>query len=667
MRSDRGTPTPGSSRKSDAPMGEGSGRREFLKSVAIGGVLAGTTGSGAADAQEAVQNQAPKGTVLADPPKADPALQAAAERGTPTPATLLVEKPGSDFMIDVIKTLDIEYVAANPGSSFRGLHESLINHGGNSKPELLTCLHEETSVAMAIGYARAAGKPMAAFLHSTVGVQHAAMSIYHAFADRTAVLMFSGNTLDAADRRPPVEWLHSVQENAAVVRDCLKWDDQPGSLQHFAETAVRGYRLARSVPEGPVLIDTDARLQEEEVHGSPTIPRLTIPAAPVADRSVVAQIAGLLVNAESPLILADRYARTDAGMALLVKLAELVGAPVADLANRLNFPTRHPLNHTQRLRAAVSQADVILALEPIDLWGALNRLQDQAVKTTSRTATPDARVAVIEASSLLTRANYQDFQRYSEASIAATGDAEATMPSLLDEVERRLDPARRQAIAARRQSLGEVHATLFEREQAQARIGWDASPVSTGRLCSEVWDAIKDEDWVLAGSTFGVSYWPERLWDMDRPYRQVRGFGAGAIGAAIGVALGAALAHRAHGRLVVNIQPDGDLLYAPGALWTAAHHRIPLLTVMHNNRAYHQEIMHIQRMANRSERGIRNAHIGTTIDDPAVDFAKLAASFGVWSRGPISDPDKLAGTLREAIAVVKTGRPALIDVLTQGR
>uniref|UniRef100_UPI002FC58286 thiamine pyrophosphate-binding protein n=1 Tax=Sphingomonas sp. TaxID=28214 RepID=UPI002FC58286 len=232
------------------------GRRDILKGFLVtGGLIA------AADA--AAQTAPEGGTPPAAPPTAPTPMGAAsgahAEFAPPAAGTheLTVDRANSDVMVDVIKSLGIEYVAANPGSSFRGLHESLINYGGNKAPELLTCLHEETSVAMAAGYARVTGKPMAVMLHATVGLQHGSMSIYHAFADQVPVLMFMGASLDAATRRPYIEWMHSVQDGAALVRDFTKWDDQPISMQHFAESTVRAVKLATTAPMGPTLISVD--------------------------------------------------------------------------------------------------------------------------------------------------------------------------------------------------------------------------------------------------------------------------------------------------------------------------------------------------------------------------------------------------------------------------
>src|SRR5207248_4979778 len=153
----------------------------------------------------------------------------------------------------------------NPGSSFRAIHESVVNYGGNQKPEFITCCHEESSIAMAHGYYKIEGKPVAVFAHGTVGLQHAAMGIYNAYCDRVPMVIIVGNTLDATMRRPGVEWEHSVQDAASLVRDFVKWDDMPVSLPHFAESAVRAYKIAMTAPMGPVLLVADSGLQEDPV------------------------------------------------------------------------------------------------------------------------------------------------------------------------------------------------------------------------------------------------------------------------------------------------------------------------------------------------------------------------------------------------------------------
>jgi len=633
-------------------------RRNFLKGAAAG----------------AAALAAAPGTVAAQPTELSrtvpPPMSPEAEVGMPSGAEVLTaDRTGSDFMVDVLKSLGFEYVCANPGSSFRGLHESVINYGGNKSPEFITCCHEESSVGMAHGYAKVEGKPLAVFAHGTVGVQHAAMAIYNAYCDRVPVYLILGNIIDATKRMPGVEWAHSVQDAAGMIRDFTKWDDLPISLTHFAESAVRAYKIAMTPPTLPVVIVADGELQENPISADAKmhIPKLTLAAPPQGDAGAVAEVARLLVAAENPVILADRMARTSAGVAALIELAEALQAPVVDLGGRMNFPTRHPLNQSDRNRALVADADVVLGLEVADFFGALNNFRDQIERTTQPITKPNAKLISINANDLYIKGNYQDFQRFPEVDIAIAADAQETLPSLTEAVKRLTTDDRKRAFQDRGLRLQAAHQQSLERARDAAAFAWDASPISTARLSAEIWAQIKDQDWSLVSATTFVSRWPQRLWGFDKHYQYIGNAGGYGIGYGAPAALGAALANRKHGRLTVNIQNDGDLMYAPGVLWTAAHHGIPMLNVMHNNRAYHQEVMQIQIMADRHSRGVANCGTGTTITAPNIDYAKLAQSMGVYGDGPISDPKDLGPAIKRALDVVKRGEPAMLDVVTQPR
>ena len=580
------------------------------------------------------------------------------------------ERCGSDYMVDVFKSLGFEYVCANPGSSFRGLHESLINYGGNKAPEFITCCHEESSVAMAHGYYKAEGKPIAVLSHGTVGLQHAAMAIYNAWCDRVPVYIIIGNYADAAIRRGP-EWYHGVQDAAAMVRDYTKWDDFPWSLTHFAESAVRAYQIAMTPPMAPVVMVLDGSLQEDPIARSERlpIPRLTIPVPPAAPQSAVDDAARMLVAADNPLLVADRLARTPNGMTLLIELAETLQAAVIDQGSRMNFPSRHTLNQTLRARAAVADADVIAGLEVADYWSTVNALTDQLHRTSRRVARPTAKLISITTGDLYVRANYQDFRRLQEVDLAIAADAEATLPALIETVKRLLTADRRRVIAERGAKLADASRAAADAARVAATYAWDSSPVSVARLCAEVWNEIKSEDWSLVSSYYSTDQtnWPRRLWNFNKSYQWLGHAGGGGIGYGAPASVGGALANKRHGRLSVAIQTDGDLMYAPGVLWTAAHHGIPLLSVMNNNRAYHQEIMHVQRMCNARNRGVDRGEIGSRLTEPNIDFGKLAQSLGIFAEGPITNPADLGPALRRAIAVVKKGEPALVDVVTQAR
>ncbi|HEY7998795.1 MAG TPA: thiamine pyrophosphate-dependent enzyme [Pseudolabrys sp.] len=648
-------------------------RRKFLAGVAI-------TGAAGAAAPLAAQAATTALTPRASPrPSAlrPNAVIAATETATPPAMAKAEGVPGSDFMVDVIKSLDIDYLPCNPAQSFRGLHESLINYGGNKKPEFLTCTHEEASVAMAHGYFKIAGKPLLVLCHGTVGLQHAAMAIYNAWCDRVPVIVMGGTDLDASKRPPGVPTFHSAQDINALVRDFTKWDDQPISLPHFAQSFVRAYKLAMTPPHEPVMIALDTGLQEETVRDRSklAIPRYVPTAPPQGDMNAVREAARLLANAERPVIVADKCARTANGVKLLIELAELLQAPVIDQKGRMNFPNTHYLSQNSRGRALLGEADVILGLELSDYWGTVNGFIDngenEGAGLQESHIKPNAKLISISSIVLNTKSNYQDFQRFQTVDVEMAGDGEATLPALIEAMKQALPSDRKAAIEARGNGMKKAWSEARGRTRAAASFAWDASPISTARMAMEVYAQIKDLDWSSVGGDRQLSSWPSRLWPMDKHYHHIGGPGGYGIGYGAPAAVGAALANRAEGRFSVNFQPDGDVMFSPGVLWTAARHKIPLLSVMHNNRGYHQEVMHVQRMSNRRNRvaylGKDLGPMGTRIENPNIDYAKLASSMGVYGVGPITDPSELAPALKKAVQAVKSGEPALVDVVTQPR
>ena len=642
--------------------------------------LAGAVAAGAATAASSMSTPAAKAAGRARAPHAPSALPpsmqiAAAETGTPAaPSTSRIGGvPGSDFMVDVIKTLDIKYLPANCASSYRAIHESLINYGGNKSPEFLTCMHEESAVGMAHGYFKVAGKPLLTLCHGTVGLQHATMGIYNAWCDRVPVIVMGGNDMDAAHRPPGVPTFHAAQDINALVRDFTKWDDTPVSLQHFAQSFVRAYKIAMTPPYGPVMISLDAGLQQEPMrnHGGekPYIPRYVPTAPPQGDSGAVRAAAKLLAAAQNPVIVADRCARTANGVKLLVELAELLQARVIDQAGRMNFPRTHHLSAPPN---AVNGADVILGLELSDFWGTVNSYTDNGENGIGVNGTrikPGTKLIGISSAELNTKANYQDFQRFQVVDVPMAGDAEATLPALIEEVKR-AGPDRA-AVERRAAAARKAYAEGKERQRQAAAVAWDASPVSTARLCMETYAAIRHLDWSLVASEGNVSNWPARLWPIEKHHQWLGRSGGYGVGYGAPASVGAALANRDLGRFSVSIQSDGDLMYAPGVLWTAARHKIPLLAVMHNNRAYHQEVMHVQRLSNFRDRvantGADLGPVGTSIMNPDIEYHKLAESMGWWAKGPIKDPAQLGPALKEAVKIVQAGQPALLNVWTQPR
>jgi acetolactate synthase-1/2/3 large subunit len=631
--------------------GSKSSRRRFLKQGAVAGATALLANSPIAAAQQ--------------PGAGAPLAEAASADSPSSVAVRSTAKPGSDFMLDVFKSLGFDYFFCLPGGG-TGIQESVINYGGNSSPQYVLVMHEESGVAMANGYAKIEGKPAMVCAHGTVGLQHATMAIYDAFCDRVPVYMVIGNEQEP---RSEVGWVHSAQDPAALVRDLTKWDAAPASLPRFAEEAVRAYKFAMTPPTMPIVLTLDERLQNQPVSDGGAdlrIPKLGIIAAPAGDSEAVAEAARILVAAESPVIVASRCARTSKGLKSLVELAETLQAPVIDQHRRLNFPTRHPLNQTllaapagkPNVVPASLQPDVVLGLESSDFYDTVRPLMQ---------ASNPPKLITITSVDLFHKSNYNDFQEFRDVDLAIAADAETTLPDLIEACKRLITGDRKRMFQARGAKLAELSRQALEHARVDASYGWDASPISTPRLSMELYAQIKNEDWSLVTETFWVRDWPLRLWDFKEHYQYIGGAGGEGVGYQAPAAIGAALANNKHGRLTVAIQPDGDLMIANGCLWTAAHYQIPILILMHNNRAYHQELMGIQSTAAQRSRGVDNAHLCARIDNPDIDYAKLAQSMGVAAEGPIEDPQKLAAAIRRGMAAVKRGEPYLIDTVTQPR
>ena len=426
-------------------------------------------------------------------------------------------------------------------------------------------------------------------------------------------------------------------------------------------------------PYGPVAISLDAGLQQEPAkdHGPKLyIPKYTPGTPPQGDSGAVKEAARLLANAQNPVIVADRAARTSAGIGVLVQLAELLQARVIDQNGRMNFPKTHYLSGQA---GVVANADVILGLELSDFWNLVNAFTDNGenggIGENASRIKPGTKLISINSSELLTKSNYQVFQRFQEVDISMAADAEATLPALIEAVKSALPNSAKAAIAKRGEAAKRAYADAATRTREAAAIGWNASPISTARLAMETFAQIKGLDWSLVNGN--LSGWALRLWPMEKHYHYIGGSGGYGQGYGPQAAVGAAMANRDLGRFSVSFQGDGDLMYAPGVLWTAAHHKIPLLMVMHNNRGYHQELMHVQRLSSFRNRVVNNGDdlgpIGTSIMNPDIDYSKLAQSMGWWAKGPVKDPSQLAATLKEAVASVRAGQPALVDVWTQPR
>ena len=572
---------------------------------------------------------------------------------------------GSDVMVDAMRAFKFPYLALNPGSSFRGLHDSLVNYA-DDEMQIIECPHEKIAVAVAHGYAKTTGRPMGVVLHNVVGLLHGAMAIYYAYIDRAPVVVFGGSGPAAYDRRRPnIDWIHGANVQGNAVRDYTKWDYEPRSLESVPTAIARGYRIASSQPAGPVYLALDAGLQEQPLDEPIEMPdwdRLRVPAPIGPDPAALNQLAHALVAARRPVIIPGFVGRDADAFDLLVRLAESVGAGVIDTNIRHNFPNRHPLCATGT--TALEEADCVLFLDVKDMQKPTQELDSINRKIRSRMA-PGTVVLDLGFNDLGLSSWSEDYAALVETDIQVTADTTVALPLLVDACDALLtqDPAQRQYERSTwRTRLSGLHDQAWRNWAGRVDDSAAETPVATATLARAVWDVVKDYDWVLTAGT--ASEWAKRVWDFDKHYRTPgRQLGTATQ---IGISLGVALAHKGTGRLVVDLQPDGDLMFDAGALWVASYYELPLLVVMFNNRAYYNDWEHQERLARQRGTPLERAHIGMEIDNPAPDFATLARSFSWHAEGPITDPADIEKAVQRAAEYVQsTGKPALVDVVCQ--
>lgn len=582
---------------------------------------------------------------------------------------------GSDVAAQMLRRLGVRYAALNPGASFRGLHDSIVNHLGNVRPQLLMANHEEIAVAIAHGYAKVAGRAMAAIVHSNVGLMHATMAIFNAWVDRVPVLVLGATgPVDATKRRPWIDWIHTSNGQGQLVRDYTKWETQPGSIGAMPEALLRAWHAAHTPPQGPVYVCLDAALQEERLAMdvidlsldlSLDLARYPLPAAiPPADDDIAAAALRLVRSAE-PAILVGRVGA--GAHASLLALAEALGAAVlSDLKSPSAFPAGHALHQAEpawqpgpEQAAVLARADVVLALERIDPMGTL-----RAAGASERDA-PHLINVSLEPFAL--RSWSADHQELPAAGTPILADVDLAVARLLAAVERlqRDQPQDRRRAEDRLAAHRARKADLDARRERERRAYWDEGPVSLWRVAGELHAALGDlrERTLIARVPLG---WPGGAWELLGPGRYLGGDGGGGIGSGPGMTVGAALAARDSGQVAVGILGDGDVAMSAAALWSAAHERLPALFIVANNQTYLNDELHQGRVARARGRPVENSWIGQRMTEPAMDFTQIARGFGVEAFGPIRAGDELAPALRAAAAALAEGRPALVDVRVAG-
>ena len=579
---------------------------------------------------------------------------------------------GSDFIADLLRAYEFKYVPFNPGASFRGIEESIVNYNDND-PEVVLTPHEGLTVSIAHGYAKATNEPSVCVLHDIVGTLNGAMGIFNAYVDEVPILMLAGNgPLRKSKRRPWIDWLHTATDQGTLVREYTKWDDQPAHSDGVAESIVRGYNIAATAPTGPVYVTLDHDVQENELDEPmplPDLDRLRPPSSMAPDPAAVTRAAELIADAEFPVLVTGRTGKAPETVDALVDLAELLGAPVVETRkrDRYNFPNTHPLN--------VSDSDVI---EQADLLVTLDVSSVNQLLFTADQATHELRPILAEEPTLIDIGTRDveasslsgDYCAIHEADLAILADTAIAVPELRDEIARLTegDSSFAERAERRAEEVADLHDELRESWRQAVEDTWDETPISLPRLAHEIWDVIRDEEWVLVNGT--LKRWSHRLWEIDEFDKYIGGYsGGGGIGYGVGGAIGGALAYADTDRIPINLQADGDLISYLSGLWTQANSEIPMLTVVHNNRTLYNSTNHRMQLAEYRGRdaSYERALIGTGLTDPVPDYATAAESMGVNGYGPIEDPDELSAALEAALRDVQNGEPALVDVISQHR
>ncbi len=566
---------------------------------------------------------------------------------------------GSDVVADLLRALDIPYVALTPGASFRGLHDSLVNHLGNARPELLLCVHEETAVALAHGYARVAGRPLAVALHANVGLMHATMAIFNAWCDRIPMLLLGGvGPLDAMKRRPWVDWIHTSRDLGALLRGYTKWDDLPGSVPAALEAIVRAYRIAMTLPQGPTYVALDVSLQEEALAAPvplPELDRFRAAAAATPAAETVREVAQALDRAQRPLLMIGRTSSDPEDFARRVALAERVGAVVlTDIKTGATFPTKHPLQPfapslyvTGDAARTIVEADVIVSLDWIDLGGTLRQACGGDV--------PRAKVIQCSLDQYVHNGYNMDYQALPPTDLAVLAAPDTLVAALVAH----LGPP------------GTASVRSWFARAAEPLAAGATSGRNTSGVPATPADRLPLAD--LARVTMATlaphrpSYirlplgWPGEPCDFRHPLDYIGFDGGGGVGSGPGMAIGAALALRGGDRLPVAVLGDGDYLMGLTALWTGVHYRIPVLIVIANNESFFNDELHQERMARVRGRPVENRWIGLRLSDPDMDLAGLARDQGAKGYGPVRTVEALRAAIADGVADVRAGCVAVID------
>ena len=574
---------------------------------------------------------------------------------------------GSDAVAELLGRFGFEYAFLNPGSSFRGLQDSLVNYNANRTPKVILGLHEDVVTAMGQGYATASGKPALCILHNMVGLMHGTMGVFNMYCAGMPVVVLGGSGPGDYTLRGPVDYLHSANTQGELVRPFVKWDDEAVTVDGVLDSIVRGYKIANTGPKGPVYIAFDAGLQEQALDKPNTVHDIDqscfqAPPPPAASADTVETVVDMLVRARYPLIIGGRVGYLPGATGPIKELVELVGAAYRDDRTFVSMATAHPQNLTGS-REALAKADVVLAIDCADVRWAVGAYGARHGEFKTKDSTRQ-KVIDLSQNEAASRTWNRVGGAIADTAVQMQADPLTGLAQIIDAVKkrRRGNKALSGRIARRTKAITRDKAALVKAQQRRVKARWDENPISPARMVAELWQAVRDKPWYL--TLRNHRSWPEGVWQFGGAGQYAGHSSGGGLGHGPGASVGAGFACLADGRLPVGIIGDGDFMMGMGAVWTAVHYKVPLLMVINNNTSWYNDEEHQANIAKRRNRPPENAYIGTTTRDPEVDFAKVSEAHGAAAEGPITEPGDLAPAFARAVKVVAAGGVAVVDVRT---
>ncbi|KYQ97220.1 hypothetical protein AWY96_01370 [Serratia plymuthica] len=562
-----------------------------------------------------------------------------------------IERYGSDVFLDVIKAYGIKYVFFNPGATTRGLHDSLIN---DAELTLVLCMHEESAVAMAHGYAKMTGKPAVVLLHANVGLLNASMGIFNAYVDRVPMLILNGLGPSAVEkRRPWIDWIHTNTSQASMMKDYVRWYDQPTSLESAIQSVERALILTEAKPCCPTLVTIDAALQEQstEIDFRFTPGKSLI--SPQASEHYLIILAELIINSNYPIFIANQLGRYDGAVAVITLLCERLSIPIVDMGDAYNFPNGNNLYITENYKSYLRKSDLIISLENTELQSVIFELQEDKYQPIFNS---DAKIVKIGMGESFIRSETCDYFELQNTYLNIIGEIRSSLSRLSE-------------ILFSDSDSSTTHKRKNARELILYEIKTTEKPVALQTPFHEAirgfWNIIKDEDWILVNEP-SIIYGKEirKIWKFSDKHIHLGNSGGCGLGYGVGASIGAAFGIEDKNKIIISFIGDGDLNFSSSTLWTASHYKLPIIFIVVNNQGYYNTKTHSTYISKIRNRELKREFTGNEIIDPEVNYEHLASAYGIKFIGTATDLKSSEDILFKAISFMNDCHsPSLIELV----